>query len=131
MKKDKIEVFDDINKKLSNIKKQNEMLSEFQLELEKLKTLDAKKKILWAQIYQNAVDDRNSALMLFTAAYAGMNQSPSDHIAMGGILVKYLEKMTKSNQQLIDLSLLIAKDEEQNDQIDPDDLFKEISEDEE
>lgn len=131
MKKPKIEIFDDINKKISQIKKQDENLSNFEIELEKLKSLDPKKRILWSQIYQNAVDDRNSALTLFTAAYANMTQTAQDHIALGSILVKYLEKMSKSNQQLIDLSLLLTKEDEKNEQINPEDLFKEISEEDE
>lgn len=128
MKNSKKSVFSEIDDKIKEVENQTDRLSDFELEILKLKNLDNKKKILWQQIYKNAVDDRSSALMLFTEAYAGMGKSSTDHVAIGGILVKYLEKMSKSNQQLIDLSLLISKDEEQNVSMDPEDLFREIEE---
>jgi len=41
-------------------------------------------------------------------------------------LASYIEKMGKSNDQLIRLSELISKAEKANDAIDPDELFKRI-----
>jgi len=118
----------DLQKKLADFKKNQDNMSDFELELEKMKGLDGKKKILWSQIYTHALDDRNSALALFTEAYAQLGKTSEDHVILGGVLVKYLEKMTKSNQQLIDLSILISKDEEAAEQINSEDLFKEIEE---
>lgn len=128
MKNQKKSIFSEIDKKMETVEKQSDMLSAFEAEIQKLKNVENKKKILWQQIYKNAVDDRSSALMLFTEAYAAMGKTSTDHMAMGSVLVKYLEKMTKSNQQLIDLSLLISKDEEQAMSMDPEDLFREIEE---
>jgi predicted AAA+ superfamily ATPase len=126
MKQNKKSVFEDLEKKMSEVDRQIDSLSNFEIEIQKLKGVDERKKILWQQIYRNAVDDRSSASMLFTEAYGTMGKSATDHVAMGGVLVKYLEKMSKSNQQLIDLSLLMSKDEEQSVSMDPDDLFREI-----
>jgi hypothetical protein len=120
------EVFKELDKKMSEVKRQSDDLSNFEIEVEKLKNVESRKKILWQQIYRNAVDDRSSALALFTECYASMGKTATDHVAMGSVLVKYLEKMTKSNQQLIDLSVIMSKDEEQSHGVDPDDLFKEI-----
>ena len=126
MKKNRKGLFEEIEQKMSEVDKQIDNLSNFEKEIQKLKGVEERKKILWQQIYRNAVDDRSGALMLFTEAYSCMGKSATDHVAMGGTLVKYLEKMTKSNQQLIDLSLLMSKDEEQSVNMDPDDLFREI-----
>ena len=93
-----------------------------------MKSLDSKKKILWKQIYKNAVDDRSSALMLFTEVYGTMAKTSTDHVALGSTLVKYLEKMSKSNQQLIDLSNLITRDETESSKFDTDDVFNQIGE---
>lgn len=120
------EIFKELDSKMAEVKKQSENLSTFEIEIEKLKNVENRKKILWQQIYRNAIDDRSSALALFTECYASMGKTATDHIAIGGVLVKYLEKMSKSNQQLIDLSAIMSKDEEQSHGVDPDDLFKEI-----
>ena len=99
---------------------------DFEILLDETKNLDKKKKVLWKQIYRNAVEDRSSAAILFDNAFKTMGQSSTDHISMGATLTKYLEKMTKSNQQLLELSALISKDEEQASNINPDDLFQRI-----
>jgi len=41
-------------------------------------------------------------------------------------LSKYLERMNKSNEQLLKLADIIAKAEAENTKIDPDDLFSQI-----
>ena len=99
---------------------------DFEVLLDEDKKLDKKKRVLWKQIYRNAVDDRSTANTLFTTAYAATGTTANDHILMGATLIKYLEKMSKSNQQLLELSSLISKDEEQDSKIDPDDIFKQI-----
>ena len=106
--------------------KQASAMYDFEILLDETKNLDKKKKVLWKQIYRNAVEDRSSAAILFDNAFKTMGQSSTDHISMGATLTKYLEKMTKSNQQLLELSALISKDEEQASNINPDDLFQRI-----
>lgn len=118
----------DFSKMAEEADKQSSAMYDFEVLLDESKNLDQKKKILWKQIYRNAVEDRSSAAVLFESAYKTMGQSSTDHISMGSTLTKYLEKMTKSNQQLLELSTLISKDEEQAANIDPDDIFKRIGE---
>jgi hypothetical protein len=52
----------------------------------------------------------------------------NEHITIGPILAKYLERMNRSNEQLLKLADLIAKAEEQSTRIDPDDIFSKIQE---
>ena len=118
----------DISALEQEAKRQSNAMYDFEVLLDNVKGLDDKKRILWKQIYRNAVEDRSTAGSLFNGAYATLGQSAADHLAMGATLVKYLEKMSKSNQQLLDLSTLISRDEEQQTKIDPDDLFKQIEE---
>lgn len=108
--------------------KQSSKMYDFEALLDETKDLDEKKRLLWKQIYRNAVEDRSSAGILFENAFKTMGQSSTDHISMGATLVKYLEKMSKSNQQLLELSELISRDEEKSTKIDPDDIFKRIGE---
>ena len=124
----KTSILAEIHQKAQKIDADSAALYDFEVLLDGIKDIDEKKKLLWKQIYRNAVDDRSTAAALFTSAYAGMGQSSTDHITMGSTLIKYLEKMAKSNQQLIELSGLIAKDDDQHVKIDQDALFKEIEE---
>ena len=116
----------EISSIVNEAEKQANAMYDFEVLLDESKGLDDKKRLLWKQIYRNATEDRSTAGSLFNSAYASMGQTSTDHLAMGATLVKYLEKMTKSNQQLLELSALISKDEEQNTKIDPDDIFKKI-----
>lgn len=125
MKKKKL---DDISSIAAEAEKQASAMYDFEVLLDETKGLDDKKRLLWKQIYRNAVDDRSSAATLFNNAFATMGQTATDHIAMGATLVKYLEKMSKSNQQLLELSSLISSEEEQSTKIDPEDLFNRIGE---
>lgn len=118
----------DISSLEQEANKQANVMYDFEALLDKSKSLDEKKRILWKQIYRNAVDDRATAASLFNGAYQTIGNSAQDHLAMGATLVKYLEKMSKSNQQLLELSQLISRDEEQNTKIDPEDMFKRIEE---
>ena len=95
--------------------------------LDSIETLKDKKKLLWKEIYENAFTDRMNAYMLFTNVYTTMTGSTVDHVQLGSIMAKYLERMNKSNDQLLKLAELIAKEEEKSAKFDPEDLFKQIS----
>ena len=82
--------------------------------------------MLWKEIYQNAVNDRERAAILFTEAYKTMGSSSSDHISIGNIMSKYLERMTKSNDQILGLADLINKAEQKEEKIVPDELYNQI-----
>jgi len=85
-----------------------------------------KKKKLWKEIYENAVVDRQNAYFLFCALVKIVENDSTEHAVHGKTLASYIEKMGKSNDQLIRLSELISKAEKANDAIDPDELFKRI-----
>lgn len=96
--------------------------------LENLQDLDSDKKALWQEIYENAVSDRERAGILFTEAYKSMGNSSSDHAALGTVMTKYLERMCKSNDQILSLADLIGKAQQNESRVDPDDLFNKILE---
>lgn len=114
----------EINKELNKI---NVKVKEFSELLDAIETTEDKKKLLWKEIYENSVVDRLNAYMLFTDVYTTMSGQSAEHLQMGPIMAKYLERMNKANDQLIKLAELISKEEEKSSKIDPDDLFKEIS----
>ena len=113
----------DLTKEFEKIEKKSEQFSDL---LDSIEATENKKKLLWKEIYDNALTDRMNAYMLFTGVHTSMGNSTTDHISVGPTLAKYLERMSKSNDQLIKLAELIAKEEERNDTVDPDDIFSKI-----
>ena len=116
-KTDPVMTFDDIEKKVES----------FGQLLESIETTEDKKKLLWKEIYENAIVDRMNAYMLFTDVYASMSGDKSDHITLGPMMAKYIERMNKGNDQLLKLADLIAKEEERAAELDPEGLFAKIA----
>ena len=108
--------FDELQKKVKD----------FSEVLQKIEHADAKKKILWREIYENAVLDRQNAHVLFVEAYTTMSQGTTEHAPLGSTLTKYLERMNKSNDQLLKLAEIMTKSEAEFNQINADDLFDKI-----
>ena len=113
----------DLSKEFEKIEEKSEAFSDL---LDSIETTENKKKLLWKEMYNNAITDRLNAYMLFTGIYTGMSNSLQDNISVGPTLSKYLERMNKSNDQLIKLAELVAKEEERSEALDPEDIFKKI-----
>jgi len=110
----------------ANFDEIKERVKGFEDLLDSIENIEGKKKQLWKEIYENAFIDRMNAYMLFTDAYTNMQSGTASHVQLGSQLTKYIERMNKSNDQLLKLAELIAKEEEKSNKINPDDLFKEI-----
>ena len=115
-----------IDKMLDQFKKTEEKIKDFSELLDDLTATEDKKKALWKEIYQNAVSDRERASILFTEAYKAMGASATDHASIGATMSKYLERMCKSNDQILQLADLINKAELREARVNPDDLFDKI-----
>ena len=116
-----------VKKLEKKLKTTQEIVKDFSVLLDSISSLEDKKKILWKEIYQNALSDRESASSLYTDLFASMQSSTGDHAALGSIMSKYLERMCKSNDQILKLAELIAKEEAESSRIAPDDVFSKIS----
>ena len=68
---------------------------------------DIKTKELFDQIYENVLDDREKAIELFEQLSTTLGTDPSHHNANGPIIAKYLERLNKSNDQLIKLAEIL------------------------
>jgi len=117
---------DNLTSALQKIEKIEEKTKKFEEMLSELVSSDDKKKLLWKEIYENANLDRQNAHVLFVEAYTQMRTGLAEHVAIGATLSKYLERMNKSNEQLLKLADIIARAEVENSKIDPDDLFNQI-----
>ena len=94
---------------LDRIKNKEDKIKEFGDILDSIENTGDKKKMLWKEIYENAVSDRENAYILFHEAYSSMMKSTAEHITVGPVLNKYLERMNKANDQLLKLAELISK----------------------
>ena len=57
-----------------------------------------------------------------------MGGGTNDHSAVGSVMSKYLERMCKSNDQILNLAALITKAQQTENKVNPDELFSKISE---
>ena len=115
------------NEAMDRLAVTNKKIDAFSDLLDKISSLEDKKKLLWKEIYENALSDRENAHTLYTDLYLKMQGSQSDHLAVGSIMAKYLERMCKSNEQILKLADLIAREESKATKIDADDMFSAIS----
>jgi hypothetical protein len=115
-------------KKENKIKNQQDKIKNFSDLLDSLSKTEDKKKLLWKESYQNAIDDRENAnILLIDLMKISMNNS-ANHIQFGGLMAKYLERMSKSNDQILKLAELIAKEQEDADTVSSDSIYDSIME---
>ena len=96
--------------------------------LESLENTEDKKKMLWKEIYENALNDRESAGILFTDLLTQSQGNAANHAMFGTIMSKYLERMGKCNDQILKLAELIAKEDDGGEIMSADDIFNQIDE---
>ena len=118
-----MEEVDNKLKKATDLQKKVERFADI---LDSINSLEDKKKHLWKEIYENSLIDRENAAMLFTSIHGDIIGA-HNHQMLGQIATKYLERMCKSNEQILRLAELIDKAEQRSEQINPDDVFDKIS----
>jgi len=114
-----------IEKGLDQVENKEKKIQKFSDLLDSLQSTQDKKKLLWREAYQNALEDRESANILFTDLMMRSTNSATNHMQFGQLMSKYLERMSKCNDQILRLAELISKEEEKN-TISADDIFDEI-----
>ncbi len=110
---------------IDKVRKIEGKLEKFSDILEGLTSTEDKKKLLWKEIYENSLEDRESAKILFEDLMLQSMGNTANHALFGTSMAKYLERMSKSNDQILRLAELIAKEEDKN-QISADDIFNQI-----
>lgn len=95
----------------------------FQGLLDSIESLEDKKKALWKEIYENAVTDRVNAYQLFVELHNIVKNDNAQHAIQGPQLAKYLERMSRSTDQLIKLAELIAEAERAGEALNPDEIY--------
>jgi len=106
--------------------KKNTRLIEFTKILDSIDDIDDKKKKLWKEIYENATVDRENAYELYTDIADKILEDPLNHATYGSHATKYLERVSKANDQLIKLAELIASAEKETSVLNTDEVFERI-----
>jgi len=117
---------EELNNKIEKAENKEAKVKNFADILDNIDSLKDKKKLLWKEIYENAIVDRENARMLFNDAFINLSGVLSDHANVGSVIAKYLERMCRSNDQILKLAELIAKEEDKSTAVTPDDLFDQI-----
>lgn len=117
---------EELNNKIEKTENKEAKVKNFADILDNIDSLKDKKKLLWKEIYENAIVDRENARMLFNDAFINLSGVLSDHANVGSVIAKYLERMCRSNDQILKLAELIAKEEDKTTSVTPDDLFDQI-----
>lgn len=94
--------------------------------LKSIKTLDEKKQALWMEIYENAITDRQLAYANYSALVGICENKSNEHAVHGRTIATYLERMSKSNDQLLKLADLIAQATEKDNEINTDDIYAQL-----
>ena len=110
------------NKKKTTVKK----IKDFSDLLDSLNRTEDKKKLLWKEAYQNALEDRESASILVNDLLLTIPGNAASHQSFGTIMTKYLERMAKCNDQILKLAEIISKEQETQDIVSPNDIFDSI-----
>lgn len=101
----------------------DDKLKDFSSLLDDITSLNDKKKKLWAEIYENAILDRQNSYAMFRQLVEIAENKSSEHAVHGKTIATYIERMSKANDQLIKLAELVARAEEKNDDINPEDMY--------
>lgn len=112
----------DLEKKLS------QQVKEFSELLGTLATVEDRTKALWRQIYENAVNDRKNAYIMWVDLYIHVHSNPTEHAVHGQNLARYLERMSKANDQILKLADLVAQasEEQLETSVSQDDIYDQI-----
>ena len=101
-------------------------LTDFSELLQNIDSLDEKKRALWKNIYENAIRDRQNSYVIFCQLFNLVATKSTEYAVHGRTLTACIERMSKSNDQLIKLAELIAKAQSGDDAINVDDMFNKI-----
>ena len=116
-----------INNQIDSLKEKETKVSQFADILASLENLDDKKRVLWLEIYHNALTDRENASILFTDTILQIKGNAANHSILGPVVVKYIERMSRANDQIIKLAEMIT--DEENKPLDTGSIFDKIMED--
>ena len=95
--------------------------------LTNIESLDDKKRALWKEIYSNALTDRQNSYAMFVKLVRICGNDTTQFAIHGKTIATFVERMSRSNDQLVKLAELVARAERKSGEIDADELFDQIN----
>lgn len=111
----------------SNNEDVGKKIKDFSELLESIENLNDKKKQLWREIYENAITDRQNSFAMFYSLTKIVEDKSVEYGVHARSLAAFLERMSKSNDQLIKLAQMIADEQKKSEQINPSDIYDQIN----
>lgn len=102
-------------------------LGNFNALLKDIEDLDEKKRLLWLEIYENALTDRQNAYSNYVTLVKICQEKSSEHAVHGKTMATFLERMGRANDQMIKLAELIAKAQAKDDGPSHNDIYDMIN----
>ena len=84
---------DDLSSALEKLKNIEDKTKKFEDMLSELTSSEDKKKLLWKESYQNAIEDRESASILLNDLLVTIPGNSANHSTHGSLATKYLERI--------------------------------------
>jgi hypothetical protein len=107
----------------------NDKIQDFIILLDSL-NITNKKKEIWKDIYANALQDRDYAMTMYVSVSTMVINDPTMHAIHGPNIAKYIERMSRSNDQLLKLAELLATAEEvssEDKMMSPDEIYDQLA----
>lgn len=82
--------------------------------LDSITDVDDRLKLLWKQIYSNALVDRQNAYVMWLDLFQAVAGNAEQHVIHGDHIAKYMERMEKANTQILKLAELVYKAKEKS-----------------
>ena len=101
-------------------------LQSFEDLLKQISSVDEKKRSLWLQIYQNAIEDRQCAHANYLVLLTISEQKSCEWAVHGRNLGVFLERMSKANDQLLKLADLVSREIDREKEVSPSEIFNRI-----
>jgi hypothetical protein len=109
-----------------NDKSQTERVKDFGELLATIENIDDKMKQLWKEIYENAINDRAIAYVMFVKLAQISQDKSNEHAVHARSMANFVERMSKANDQLLKLADLISRSDPANKPIDQNEIFDAI-----
>ena len=109
---------------IERLQEAEKKIEKFKMLVSKMDEVDEKKKTLWMEIYENAIEDRENSYVLFLDLKMQVVGNIAHHAVYGPVLSKYMERISKANDQITKLVEMIESEESQD--VDADTIFDKI-----
>lgn len=101
-------------------------INEFRNILDSIAMLDEDRKFLMNHVYENALQDRKNAYSFLFELSKKAYLDPDILCLHGPTIAKFIERMSRANDQIIKLAEMIQEQRDKNETVSVDDVYEQI-----